>query len=116
MANSYYRAAACGMDEVTATQCPHPVPTLHLGLVDKQELSGATALKLLSGTALGTELLILTLMQGEKRGGEATAADSASQRRQWELLQRWAHGQSHPQSPIQVIYVALRVKGYWARW
>lgn len=101
MANSYYRAAACGIDEAAATQCPYPVPTLHLGLVDKQELGGATALKLLSSTALGTELLILTLMQGEKRGGEATAADSASQHRQRELLWRWAHGQDTLRAPLR---------------
>lgn len=61
--------------------------TLNLGLVDEEILSGAAALELLAGAFLGAELLVLALMQGEERGGEAAAAGGPGQRRQWVLLQ-----------------------------
>lgn len=66
--------------------CPEPPETartltLHLGLVDEQELGGAAALKLLARAPLGAELLVLALVQGEERGGEAAEAGGAGQRR-----------------------------------
>lgn len=70
--------------------------TLHLGLVNQQELGGAAALELLSRAPLGAELLVLALVKGEERGGEAAEAGGAGQRRQRVFLRGWTQGQSHP--------------------
>lgn len=66
--------------------------TLHLGLVDEEVFGGAAALELLTGAFLGAELLILALVQGEERGGEAAAAGGPGQGRQRVLLRGRAEG------------------------
>lgn len=73
--------------------------TLHLCLVDEQEFGGAAALELLGGAFVGTELLILPLMQGEQRAGKATEAPGARQSCQREFLQGWKEGMAPFLSP-----------------
>jgi len=72
--------------------------TLHLGLVDEEVFGGAAALELLAGAPLGAELLVLALVQGEERGGEAAAAGGPGQGRQRELLRGRADG-GQPAAP-----------------
>lgn len=86
------------------TGCSHSLPTerswgrawekltLHLCLVDQQELGGAAALELLGGAFVGAELLVLAFVQREQRAGKAAAAHGARQRCQREFLQRRAQG------------------------
>lgn len=88
-----------GAHEAGAAPSPPKTPqtlTLHLGLVNQQELGGAAALELLARAPLGAELLVLALVQGEERGGEAAEAGGAGQRRQRVLLRGWTQGQSRP--------------------
>lgn len=50
--------------------------TLDLRLVHDEVTGGPAALELLCAALLGTELLVLSLVQGEPCGGEATVAGS----------------------------------------
>lgn len=60
--------------------------TLDLRLVHDEVTGGPTALELLCAALLGTELLILSLVEGKSRGGEPTVAGSARKGRQRVLL------------------------------
>lgn len=56
--------------------------TLHLCLVDDEVLGGPAALKILASALLRAQLLVLTLVQGEERGGEAAVAGRPREGRQ----------------------------------
>lgn len=60
--------------------------TLDLRLVHDEVTGGPAALELLRTALLGTELLVLSLVEGEPSGGEATVAGSARKGRQRVLL------------------------------
>lgn len=60
--------------------------TLDLRLVHDEVTGGPTALKLLRAALLGTELFVLSLVEGKSCGGETTVAGSASKGCQWVLL------------------------------
>lgn len=60
--------------------------TLNLRLVHDEVAGGPAALKLLRAALLGTELFILSLVEGKPRGGEPAVAGSARKGCQWVLL------------------------------
>lgn len=65
-----------------------PRLTLDLCLVHDEVTRSSAALKLFCTTLLGTELLVLPLVEGESRRGEPTVAGIASKGGQRVLLDR----------------------------
>lgn len=110
------------------TGCSHSLPTerswgkawekltLHLCLVDQQELGGAAALELLGGAFVGAELLVLAFVQREQRAGKAAAARGARQRCQREFLQGRAQGIALAPPSSHGRAFALHTHPCWAVW
>lgn len=60
--------------------------TLDLRLIHNEVTGCPAALKLLRAALLGTELFVLSLVEGKSRSGEATVAGGARKGCQWVLL------------------------------
>lgn len=75
--------------------------TLDLRLVHDEVSGSPTALKLLRAALLGAQLFVLSLVEGESRGGEPTVAGGAREGRQRVLLGTgWERKRKHVAEPL----------------